>query len=203
MRFTKRQKQILDYIREHLATKGYAPSMREIAAHFGLSSVATVHQHITALEKMDVLSKDWNRSRSIRPAHMDLAAVVEVPILGNIAAGLPIPAVETRDDLDTVAMPENFLRHGEHFALRVEGDSMIDEGIHDGDILIIRRQSSAENGQVVVALVDEAETTVKKIQKHNGFITLVPANPAFESQVYESHRVGVQGIVVSLMRRYH
>lgn len=202
MRFTKRQRQILDYIREHIAAKGFAPSMREIAAHFGLSSVATVHQHVSALERMNALERDWNRSRSVRPTHMDLAAVMEVPILGAIAAGLPIPAVETFDDADTVAIPESFLRHGEHFALRVEGDSMIDEGIHDSDILIVRRQEDASNGQVVVALIDESETTVKKLQKNGEFVTLVPANPAFRPQVYEAERVAVQGVVVSLMRRY-
>jgi len=202
MQLTKRQKEILDFIRDHLAGKGYGPSLREIAAHFGLSSASTVHQHIAALERMRMLSKDWNRSRSVRPAHLDLVAVMEVPILGPIAAGRPIPAVETWDESKTIPVPENFLGRGEFFALRVEGDSMIDEGIHDGDILIVKRREDAQNGQVVVALIDGVEATVKKLKKKGGKIALIPANPAFKPITLPASRVRIQGVVISLMRKY-
>ncbi len=202
MRFTKRQKEVLDFITTHLKERGYGPSVREIGAHFGLSSPATVHQHIMSLEKMGALSRDWNRSRSLRPTNMELAAVREVPILGDIAAGYPIPAVETLDDAHTVAVPENFLGLGDHFALRVEGDSMIDEGIHNGDIIIIQHTESAENGQVVVALIDENETTVKKFYRRGNKIVLKPSNPAFENIELPAQKVRVQGIVVSLIRKF-
>jgi repressor LexA len=202
MHFTKRQKQILDFISDHLSAYGYAPSLREIAANFGLSSVATVHQHVAALDKMGALSKEWNRSRSLRPVHTDIAAVTEVPILGNIAAGRPIPAIETLDDAHTIPVPENFLGRGEFFALRVEGDSMIEEGIHDQDTLIIRRQDDADNGQVVVALIDNSEATVKKLHKKGDEITLIPANPAFKPVTLPASRVRIQGVAVSLMRKY-
>ncbi len=202
MRFTKRQKQILDFITQHLKEHGYAPSVREIGAHFGLSSPATVHQHIMSLEKLGALSRDWKRSRSLRPTRMELAAVTEIPILGDIAAGYPIPAVETVDDAHTVSLPDAFLSSGEHFALRVDGDSMIDEGIHDGDIIIIQHKEEAENGQVVVALIDQSETTVKKFYRRGKKIILKPCNPAFEDIELPAGRVRVQGVVVSLIRKF-
>jgi len=202
MRFTKRQKQILDFVSEHIAGRGYAPSLREIAANFGLSSVATVHQHIEALHKLGALSKDWNRSRSLRLTRMDLAAVIDVPVLGPIAAGKPMPAIETRNESDVVPIPENFLGRGEYFALRVEGDSMVDQGIQEGDVLIVRSQEDAENGQVIVALIDGSEATVKKLHKKGSEITLFPANSAYRPIVLPASRVKIQGVVISLMRKY-
>ncbi|MBZ0271394.1 transcriptional repressor LexA [bacterium] len=203
MRLTKKQKQILDFIEEHLRAEGYAPSLREIAAHFGLASVATVHQHVSALEEMGALSRESNRSRSLRPVADDPPpAGVYVPVLGAIAAGRPIPAIETLDDADTIALPEDMIGRGDHFALRVEGDSMIEEGIFDGDLVIARRQEKAENGEVVVALVDEAEATVKRLRRQNSDITLIPANPNLSPVTYSEERVRVQGVVVGLMRKY-
>jgi len=201
---TKRQKQILDFVRTFIDRNGYAPSVREIADAFGLSSAATVHQHLEALASKGVLQKAPGRSRAVEAAlpERPAARIAEVPMLGKIAAGRPIESVAHLDIDNTVEIPESYLGSGDHFALTVRGESMIEEGILDGDTLIVKRRDHALPGQVVVALVD-GEATVKKFYpRPNGMVELRPANPGFAPIKAPESSVIIQGVVISLLRRF-
>ncbi len=202
MPLTKRQKQILDFVREFVEENGYSPSFEEIARHFGYSSLATVHEHLENLRQKGFIRKSYNESRSLEliPTGSRVSAV-ELPLMGAVAAGMPIEAI--RDD-EMVAVPDDFLRRrGSHYVLRVSGDSMIDEQIRDGDYIVVNARPSAENGEMVVALVDGESATVKKLYREpDGRIRLQPANPAMEPMYYSADRVLVQGIVVGVLRRY-
>ena len=202
MPLTKRQKQILDFVREFVEENGYSPSFEEIARHFEYSSLATVHEHLENLRQKGFIRKSYNESRSIEliPTGSRVSAV-ELPLMGAVAAGMPIEAI--RDD-ETVAVPDDFLRRrGSHYVLRVSGDSMIDEQIRDGDYIVVNARPSAENGEMVVALVDGDTATVKKLYREpDGRIRLQPANPEMEPMYYSADRVLVQGIVVGVLRRY-
>ena len=211
-KLTKRQKEILDFVADFISRLGYAPSIREIASAFGLSSTATVHQHLESLIAKGLLHKERGRSRSMEVAQAPSpgitaeasvlhSRVVEVPVLGIIAAGQPIESPGFLDPDDTVAIPESYLKAGEHFALRVRGDSMIDEGIHDGDTLIVKKQDRALPGQVVVALVN-GEATVKFYYPKNGTVELRPANPRFAPIFVPESDVIIQGLVISLLRKF-
>lgn len=202
MPLTKRQKEILDFLEGFLAENGYAPSFEEIARHFGYTSLATVHEHLENLKQKGYIRKSYNASRSLElvPAGTT-AAAVELPLLGNVAAGVPIEAVQ---DSETIAVPEDFLsRGGEHYVLRVRGDSMIDEQIRDGDYVIVNARKTAANGEMVVALVGGDSATVKKFYRENGGrIRLQPANVTMPPMFYREHEVMVQGIVIGVIRRY-
>ncbi len=202
MALTKKQKQILDYLQEFLAENGYSPSFEEIAERFGYSSLATVHEHLENLRGKGYIRKSYNASRSIElvPTGMRVAAV-ELPLLGKVAAGMPIEAIEEQE---TIAVPEDFLgRGGENYVLRVAGDSMIEEQIRDGDYIIVNSRSTANNGEMVVALVGGEAATVKKFYREpDGRIRLQPANMAMSPQYYRPHQVRVQGIVIGVIRRY-
>ncbi len=164
MPLTKRQKQILDFVREFVEENGYSPSFEEIARHFDYSSLATVHEHLENLRQKGFIRKSYNESRSIEliPTGSRVAAV-ELPLMGAVAAGMPIEAIR---DNETVAVPDDFLRRrGSHYVLRVSGDSMIDEHIRDGDYIVVNARPSAENGEMVVALVDGEMATVKKLYR--------------------------------------
>ena len=197
---TKKQKEILDFVRDFSETHGYAPSFEEIADGFGYGSLATVHEHLENLRAKGYIRKAYNESRSISlvPAEMKVAAV-PVPLYGNVAAGAPIEVI---DEQETVSVPEDMLGRGEHYVLRVNGDSMIDEQIRDGDYLVVRHRETAENGDMVVALVDEESATVKKFYREGATIRLQPANPTMEPMFFGADRVRVQGIVMGVMRRY-
>ncbi|MFP3948820.1 MAG: transcriptional repressor LexA [Gemmatimonadota bacterium] len=203
MPLTKRQKEILDHIESFLEEHGYAPSFEEIAEAFGYSSLATVHEHLSNLERKGYIRKAYNESRSIevvpRSNPGDGSAL---PLLGNVAAGVPIEAVQQEE---TVAVPPDMVRSGRnHYVLRVQGDSMIDEQIRDGDYIVVNSQPVAENGEMVVALVDGESATVKKLYREPGNrIRLQPANPAVDPIVVEANRVDVQGIVVGVVRKYN
>ena len=198
---TKKQKEILDFVRDFSETHGYAPSFEEIADGFGYGSLATVHEHLENLRAKGYIRKAYNESRSIElvAAEMKVAAI-PVPLYGTVAAGEPIEAVDERE---TVSVPEDMLGRGEHYVLRVSGNSMIDEQIRDGDYLVVRHRETAENGEMVVALVDEEGATVKKFYREkDGKIRLQPANPTMQPMFFGADRVRVQGIVMGVMRRY-
>lgn len=199
MNLTKRQHEIYEYVRGFMDEHGYAPSLEEIAEHFGLSSVATVHEHLENLQTKGMLRRDPNRSRAVelvRPA----PRAVELPLLGRVAAGRPLEAVA---DDETIAVPEDLLGRGETFALRVQGDSMIDEHIEDGDYVIVERRDTARDGQRVIALVDGEDATLKSLfREPNGTVRLQPANVQMEPLLYPADRVKVLGVVIGVLRKY-
>ena len=202
MPLTKRQKEILDFITGFIEEQGYAPSFEEIAKAFGYSSLATVHEHLSNLERKGYIRKSYNESRSIETVPDDgSASALELPLLGAVAAGLPIEAIQDRESL---AVPVDMVRPGkDNFVLRVEGNSMIDEQIRDGDYIVVSSQSTATDGEVVVALVGGDSATVKKLYREPGNrVRLQPANPAMDPIIVDARDVSVQGVVVGLIRRF-
>ena len=197
---TKRQREILDYLAEFIEHRGYSPSLEEIGRRFGLSSLATVHKHLSNLQEKGFIKRAWNRSRSVElvPAGTGGRAI-EIPLQGYVAAGDPIEAVVSPE---TVAVPDSLTGARATYALRVRGQSMIDAQIRDGDIVIVEERRTAENGEMVIALVDAADATLKIFHREDGRIRLQPANPALQPLVVDAGRVQVQGVVIGLMRRY-
>jgi len=197
---TKRQREILDYLNDFIERHGYAPSLEEIGRQFGLSSLATVHKHLTNLQEKGFIRRAWNRSRSVEliPTRGGGRAV-ELPLLGYVAAGMPIEAVA---GTETIAVPEDFAGKKDTYVLRVRGDSMIDEQIRDGDFVIIEDRKIADNGETVVALLRGSDVTLKKFYRENGHVRLQPANPAMTPLVVAADDVQVQGVVIGVMRRY-
>jgi repressor LexA len=202
MPLTKRQKLILDHISEYIEEHGYAPSFEEIADAFGYTSLATVHEHVSNLERKGYIRKSYNQSRSIELVQTRAQpSAVELPLLGEVAAGQPIEAIP---DSETVLVPPDLLRKGgENYVLRVVGDSMIDEQIRDGDYVIVNSRPTAEDGEMVVALVDDEAATVKKLyRERNGRIRLQPANEALSPMYFQPEEITIQGVVVGVIRRY-
>ena len=200
MPLTKRQRQILDYVDRFVDDNGYSPSFEEIAESFGYSSLATVHEHLSNLEQKGYLRKNYNRSRSLEVVRAGSGLAVELPLLGSVAAGLPIEAIEQQE---TIAVPHDMMRSGNNYVLRVKGSSMVDEQIRDGDYIVVNSRRTAENGDMVVALVGGDSATVKKFYREpGGRIRLQPANPSMQPLVYDSSEVEVQGIVVGVIRKY-
>jgi len=202
MPLTKRQKEILDFLEEFLAENGYAPSFEEIAKHFGYTSLATVHEHLENLRQKGYIRKSYNASRSVELVPTGLhSSAVDLPLMGQVAAGVPIEAIR---DTETVSVPEDFLRRGgEHYVLRVSGNSMIDEQIRDGDYIVVNARESASNGETVVALVNGEAATVKKFYREmDGRIRLQPANATMSPMYFAGNQVMVQGVVIGVMRRY-
>jgi repressor LexA len=202
MPLTKRQKEILDYLGAFIEGKGYAPSFEEIAEAFGYSSLATVHEHLSNLERKGYLRKSYNESRSLEITRPDAGAPsIELPLLGAVAAGMPIEAIA---DHETLAVPPDMVRRRkDNYVLRVEGNSMIEEQIRDGDYIVVQAQSTAEDGQMVVALVGGEAATVKKLYREpGGRVRLQPANPTMDPIFVDARDVRVQGIVVGVIRKY-
>lgn len=200
MPLTKRQRQILDYVETFIENYGYSPSFEEIAKFFGYSSLATVHEHLSNLEDKGFLRKNYNRSRSLEVVRAEGALAVELPLLGTVAAGLPIEAIEEQE---TLAVPHDMLRAGSNYVLRVKGSSMVDEQIRDGDYIIVNSRQTAENGEMVVALIGGESATVKKLfREKDGRIRLQPANPTMSPLYYNEEEVQIQGIVVAVIRKY-
>ena len=197
---TKRQREILDFLNEFIEQNGYAPSLEEVGRRFGLSSLATVHKHLTNLQEKGFIKRAWNRSRSVEllPTRVGTRAV-DLPLLGNVAAGVPIEAIVSTE---TVAVPEDLVGKQETYALRVRGDSMIDEQIRDGDVVIVEDRKTADNGEMVIALLSGAEVTLKKFYRDNGRIRLQPANEKVQPLVVDANQVQIQGVVVGVVRRY-
>ena len=199
MHLTKRQKEILDFIREYLDREGYAPSLEEIGSRFGLSSVATVHKHIQNLVEKGMLRKAWNRSRSLELVEAAAPGSVDIPLLGTVAAGAPIEAVTTPD---TISVPSNLVGSRECYALRVRGDSMIDDHIVDGDVVLVETRNQPRAGETVVALIRREEATLKRFYQDGGKVRLVPANERLQPMEFPAEDVEVQGVVVGLLRNY-
>jgi repressor LexA len=202
MPLTKRQREILDYLSEYCEQNGYAPSFEEIAKQFNYNSLATVHEHLSNLERKGYIKRSYNESRAIEILPSDAnPRAVELPLLGSVAAGMPIEAVVTQE---TIAVPEDFVRRGDdHYVLRVRGNSMIDEQIRDGDYVVIQGRQRADNGEMVIALVNGGSATVKKYyRERDGRIRLQPANETMSPIYLHENDVAIQGIVVGVLRRY-
>jgi repressor LexA len=224
---TKKQHQLLMYIHERLRSTGVSPSFDEMKDALELRSKSGVHRLITALEERGFIRRLAHRARAIEVLRMPSGAeppgkgfephviegefsrsapvrdgneLVALPLYGAIAAGTPIEAL--RDPGNFVDVPFSLLEKGEHFALEVAGDSMEDAGILDGDTAIIKRCEGAENGVIVVALIDEQEATLKRLRRKGNSVALEPANKAYETRIFPPNRVRVQGRLVGLMRRY-
>ena len=201
MPLTKRQKQILDYIQGFIDDQGYAPSFEEIAQSFGYSSLATVHEHLTNLERKGYIRKAFNESRSIELPLEAREPAIPLPLLGTVAAGLPIEAIEVQE---TLSVPPDMVRPGtDNFVLRVSGESMIDEHIQDGDYIVVSAQRTAPEGEMVVALVGKDSATVKKMYREPGNrIRLQPANETMQPIIEPAENVDIQGVVVGVIRKF-
>ncbi|CAM2747472.1 MULTISPECIES: transcriptional repressor LexA [Salinicoccus] len=200
---TDRQKQIYQFIKTTVHEKGYPPSVREIGNAVGLQSSSTVHGHLAKLQEKGYIKRDPTKPRAIEvitEENEQYGPVIHVPVLGKVTAGLPITAVENIDEY--FPLPEHFTanHNSEIFLLNVVGDSMVEAGIHDGDRVIVRKQNIAHNGDIIVAMTEEDEATVKRFYKENGYYRLQPENSAMEPIILDS--VTVLGKVVGLFRSF-
>jgi repressor LexA len=206
MELSDRQRQVLDYIREMVATRGYPPSVREIGEAIGLSSPSTVHSHLSSLVKAGLLRRDPTKPRAIEvldekrggTRRGERGPTREVPLVGRIAAGSPLLATE--DIEEVYELPAALVGRGPVFMLRVKGESMIEAGILDGDLVVIERGAEAADGEIVAALIEGEEATVKRLRRQGDTVVLEPANPALRPVSYHSG-VEVMGRVVSVLRR--
>lgn len=225
---TRKQHELLLFINKRLSEDGVSPSFDEMKEALGLASKSGVHRLVSALEERGFIRRLAHRARALevlkmpggsqpaapagagsnvveapfgRTAPSSEELNIEVPVLGRIAAGVPIEAIQ--HETDRLSVPSAMVTGGEHFALEVHGDSMIEAGILDGDTVIIRRSDTADNGQIVVALVRDEEATLKTLRKKGGSIALEAANPAYETRIFGPGEVKVQGKLVGLIRRYH
>jgi repressor LexA len=202
MALTKRQREILNYLGAYAEENGYAPSFEEIARQFNYNSLATVHEHLSNLERKGYIKRSFNESRAIEILPSEaMPRAVELPLLGSVAAGLPIEALEVDE---TVHVPENLVRRpGGHYVLRVRGNSMIDDQIRDGDFVVIIERRSVDNGETVIALIDNSAATVKKFyRERDGRIRLQPANETMNPHYVHENDVTIQGVVVGVLRQY-
>jgi repressor LexA len=204
MALTKRQKQVIDFIATFVEDNGYSPSYEEIAQGLGLASLATVHKHISALEAKNYLKRGFNRSRSLEMGSKYVQEhrrqrELEIPLLGKIAAGKPVEAVEQRATLSFA----DFVGHRDTYALEVRGDSMIEDHICDGDMILVERTSEVRDGEIVVALVSGMETTLKRIHHEPGNrVRLQPANSTLQPIYVAASEVQVQGRLLAVLRKY-
>ena len=205
MALTKRQKQVLDFIAQFLDDNGYCPSFDEIARGLNLASLATVHKHISVLESKNYLKRGFNQSRSLELAPKYLQeirrtrpAAMEIPLLGRIAAGAPVEAVEQKEMLNFA----DFAGNGNTFALEVRGNSMIDDHICDGDLILLDRDVDAHDGDIVVALVAGSEATLKRFYREGDRIRLQPANAALKPIFVPAKDVEIQGRLLAVLRKY-
>ena len=205
MAITRRQRQVYDYISDFVQRNGYSPSFEEIGEGMGLSSLATVHKHIN-LEKKGLLTRDYNRSRSIDllppkgrlKQAMAVNTTMVLPLLGRIAAGQPIEAVQNPE---TISLAD-FVRSKEVFVLEVRGDSMQDEHIMDGDYVLVEKIKTAHNGDIVVALVESTDATLKRFYREGDNIRLQPSNAAMRPIIVPAASVEIQGRVIGVLRKY-
>lgn len=202
MPLTKRQREILSFLTSYAEDNGYAPSFEEIASRFNYNSLATVHEHLTNLERKGYIKRSYNESRAIEILPSEIfQRSVELPLLGLVAAGSPIEALTHNE---TIAVPDGFLRrNGSHYVLRVRGESMIDDHIEDGDYVVVNERQAADNGEMVIAMLDGASATVKRyFRERDGRIRLQPANETMQPLIVHEDDVRIQGIVVGVLRRY-
>jgi repressor LexA len=202
MPLTKRQREILTYLGNYSEVHGYAPSFEEIAEQFNYNSLATVHEHLSNLERKGYIRRGYNESRAIEILPSEAyARAVELPLLGTVAAGVPIEAIAQGE---TLPVPESFLRKsGDHYVLKVRGNSMVDAHIGDGDFVIVNERRSADNGEMVIAMMHGTSATVKKFyRERDGRIRLQPANETMEPIYVHENDISIQGVVVGVLRRY-
>jgi repressor LexA len=205
MALTRRQKEVLDFIAGFVDENGYCPSYEEIARGLQLASLATVHKHISVLESKNYLKRGFNQSRSLELAPKYLqeqqrrkAALPEIPLLGRIAAGQPVEAVEQRETLSFA----DFAGNPNTFALEVRGDSMIEDHICDGDLILLERIAEAQDGDIVVALVGGSETTLKRFYREGEMVRLQPANQTLKPILVPAPEVEIQGRLLAVLRKY-
>ncbi len=201
---SERQQQVLDYIRDTVNSRGYPPSVREIGDAVGLSSPSTVHSHLNSLVKAGAIRKDPSKPRAIVVVDQQAPTMTDrrmrdIPVLGRIAAGTPILAAEQVEDV--MPLPTELVGEGPVFLLEVKGDSMINAGIHEGDLVAVHSQPDALDGEIVAALVDGEEATVKRLRRKGDKVILESENPAYEPMVF-TDGVELIGKVVSVLRRY-
>ncbi|MBK18947.1 MAG: repressor LexA [Rhodospirillaceae bacterium] len=227
---TKKQHDLLQFIDKHLKTRGVSPSFDEMKDALGLKSKSGIHRLITGLEERGFIRRLPHRARALevlqlpqnlkQPENINSGfkpnvieggfqketlessseELTQIPLYGRIAAGLPIEAV--RDDTATMAIPASMVGRGDHYALEVQGDSMIDAGIHDGDIAVIERRDNADNGTIIVALVDDNEVTLKRLRRKGQSVALEPANELHETRIFGPDRVRIQGRLKAILRQY-
>lgn len=197
MALTKKQKEVLDFITDYVRTKGYSPTQKEIQEYFGFKSLGSVQDYIKYLTAGGYLNNDSHSVRGLMPSTVNQNSE-EIPLLGSIAAGTPIEAIEHSE---VITVPANMLGKGTHYALKVKGESMIEEGILSGDIAIIKHQNHADNGQIVVAVVDN-ETTLKRYFKRSKQIELHPANKTMTPIIIKDKECEIRGLMVGLIRTY-
>jgi repressor LexA len=201
MHLTRRQKEILDFLGRHIERKGYAPTIEEIGEHFGLSSLATVHKHLTNLQEKGLIKREWNRSRALElvPTEVTVRAV-ELPLLGRVAAGTPIEAIAATE---TIFVPEDMVGRQDTYVLQVKGDSMIDEQIRNGDYVIVESRKTARDGEMVIALLDGERVTLKKMYREGGGkVRLQPANAKLKPILVDQDDLQIQGVVIGVLRKY-
>lgn len=200
----KRQKEILDYISQYIQINGTSPTLQEIADAMGLSSLATVHEHLQTLVKKGVIERYEGAVRGIKIIDESISAGlngIELPLVGYIAAGEPIEAIE--NPLETIAISSDLVSNTKRcYVLQVKGDSMIEEGIFDGDFVVIQHQDTAENGDIVVALIDNGFATLKTFYREKGKIRLQPANSKMEPIIEDADNIKVQGKVTGVIRKF-
>lgn len=215
---TKKQRSLLELIQRRIESTGVAPSFDEMKDEMGLKSKSGVHRMVMALKEKGFIARLENRARALEilpkaldalrtnassgmsSAHASLSEAISISLMGRIAAGAPLEAIE--DGTQEVQVPGQMLGKGEHFALQIVGDSMTGIGIMDGDTVVIERRENANNGEVVVALVDESEATLKRIYRKNGMIELHAENPDYENKILAPDRVRIQGRLCGLLRNY-
>ena len=199
---TSSEKKTLKFIQKYCIKKGYSPTLTEIAKGIGIKSKGVVHRYIKTLESLNLISISSHRKRGIvlnLEAYENQSVAPIIPLLGRIAAGQPIEAIEGREEINLA----DFIMNPDRFALQVSGDSMIEAGILDGDTVIIKHQNTAENGDIIVALIDGLEATLKRLKKlPDGMILLIPENKLMEGLIYEAKRIQIQGVVVGQLRSY-
>ena len=200
MALTKRQREVFDIIREFIAANGYSPSLEEIGATLGLSSVATVHKHVTHLVEKGLVRRVWTQNRSIELVDSAAGRALDLPLVGTIAAGTPLEAVPTTE---TITVPADMVSgRGRTFVLKIHGDSMTGEHIREGDYVVIEERQTARDGETIVALVDGADATLKRFYRDGATVRLQPSHPTMPPIVLAADRVQVQGVVVGLIRKY-
>ncbi len=215
---TKKQKDLLVFINQHIQTQGISPSFDEMKVALNLKSKSGIHRLIKALEEREFIKRLPNRARALEVLKLpdavekaneslvsipgaEVISAIAVPMMGRIAAGVPISAIEIQSD--TIEVPMTMLSGGDHYALEVRGDSMVDAGILDGDTVVIKRTSNAENGDIVVAyIIEDSEATLKKLRRKGNSIALEAANPNYETRIFGPDQVKVQGKMVGLIRQY-
>ena len=198
---TERQRDVLSFIESRIEQSGVAPTLQEIADAFGFRSTASAQKHVAHLERKGFLQREKHQKRGLTIAQKDRATATptDLPLYGVVAAGSPIESIPEEEN---VSVPASFLRSGDHYVLRVRGDSMIDDGVHDGDLVIVQRSETAPDGEMVVALVGDEVTLKRLYREGSSTIRLQPANPTMPTMLAPAAEVEVQGIVVGLLRKY-